>query len=542
MGLTKERVALFGASGTMGFQVFQELWRRRDRYDLALLLRAGEADIEKFNPYLQEAGLAAAERSGVVESEGLRIVWGDAREKSDVAAVVAGADWVLNAMAVISPLADYYPELADAVNDEAVGTILAAIEAEPDGATRIGYVHTGSVAQTGNRPEGVHVGRIGDPLNPSVFDAYAVSKIAGERRVLESPLERWVSLRMSFIMPTDHARLMALLDPIAFHMPLATRMENITDRDAGFAMVNCLELRDEPRFWRRVYNLAGGPAMRTNAYQYLSDAYALMGLEWERCSERNWYALRNFHLHYFEDSDQANEFLHHWRDDNESHSRSLQSSMVWYLRVMRWLSRRVLPIRRLAEALTYRSLKRLAERHLNSPRHWYLVDNRLRLEAFFGGRAAYEAIPGWGEAIPGLDLDAPFRRLDHGYDEEKSVLELADLRGAAEYRGGSCLSREWSGDMQQHLTWLCAFGHRFTAKPNTVLHAGHWCPECVVRWNGSEEARLNPYFAQVWYADHDVGERQEYPADGIEDIRAADQIWRKGSSVVGVGSAAAERR
>ena len=526
--MTKERVALFGASGTMGFQAFQELWRRRDRYDLAVLLRSGEAGLAKFQPYLKEAGLATAPRSGVVDGNGLRVVWGDAREEADVAAVVAGVDWVLNAMAVISPQADYYPELAQAVNDEAIGTILAAIEAEPDGPERIGYVHTGSVAQTGNRPVGVHVGRIGDPLNPSVFDAYAVTKIAGERRVLESSLKRWVSLRMSFIMPTDHARLMALLDPIAFHMPLATRMENITDRDAGFAMVNCLELRDEPRFWRRVYNLAGGPTMRTNAYQYLNDAYAVMGLEWERCSERNWYALRNFHLQYFEDSAEANGFLHHWRDDIESHQRSLESSMAWYLRLLRWLSSRVRPIRRLAEAITYRTLKRLSERHLNSPRHWYLTDNTLRLEAFFGGRAAYEAIPGWDEPILGLEPDAPYRRLDHGYDETKTELALSDLRSAAEYRGGSCLDREWSGDMHQQLSWLCAFGHRFTAKPNTVLHAGHWCPVCAARWNGAEQARLNPFFAQVWYADHAVGEKQDYPWDGIEDIRGADELWRRG--------------
>ncbi len=525
--MTKERVALFGASGTMGFQVFQELWRRRERYDVAVLLRSGEAGIDKFRPYLTEAGLDPTARSGVLDGEGLRVVWGDARDEADVAAVVAGVDWVLNAMAVISPQADYHPELAQAVNDDAIGTILAAIENEPNGAERIGYVHTGSVAQTGNRPVGVHVGRIGDPLKPSVFDAYAVTKIAGERRVLESPLKHWVSLRMSFIMPTHHARLMALLDPISFHMPLAIRMENITDRDAGFAMVNCLDLRDEPSFWRRAYNISGGPDMRTNAYQYLTDAYALMGLEWERCSERNWYALRNFHLQYFEDSDVANDFLHHWRDDDAAQQLALESTMAWYLKLLRWLARRVTPVRRLAESITYRTLKRLAEGHLNGPRHWYLYDNTLRLDAFFGGKAAYEAIPGWDEPIPGLEPDAPYRRLEHGYDENKEELELADLRGAAEYRGGSCLNTQWSGDLQQQLTWLCAFGHRFTAKPTTVLHAGHWCPECAARWNGPEQARLNPFFAQVWYADHSVEERQEYPLDSIEDIRDADVIWNR---------------
>src|SRR5690606_22326755 len=34
----KERVTLFGASGTMGYQAFLELQRRAERYDVTLLL------------------------------------------------------------------------------------------------------------------------------------------------------------------------------------------------------------------------------------------------------------------------------------------------------------------------------------------------------------------------------------------------------------------------------------------------------------------------------------------------------------------------
>src|SRR5690606_34648945 len=175
------------------------------------------------------------------------------------AATVRGADAVLNAMAYISPAADYRPEVARAVNRDAVDLILAAIAAEPDGVRRIRYVHTGSVAQTGNRPVGVHMGRVGDPLKPSAFDHYALTKIAGERAVLESRLERWASLRMSFIMPTTFESLFGLLDPIAFHMPLDARIECITDRDAGFGLVNSLDVPHGSDFWRRAYNMGGGP-------------------------------------------------------------------------------------------------------------------------------------------------------------------------------------------------------------------------------------------------------------------------------------------
>ena len=44
----------------------------------------------------------------------------------------------------------------------------------------------GTVAATGDRMPPIHWGRIGDPLKPSIYDFYAVTKIAGERAVLES--------------------------------------------------------------------------------------------------------------------------------------------------------------------------------------------------------------------------------------------------------------------------------------------------------------------------------------------------------------------
>lgn len=530
-----ERVTLFGATGTLGFRAFEELMRRGG-YHLTLLLLPGEAAAARLRPHARAAGLPwepapAGESTLLVqEGAGLTLVWGDARDPAAVRRAVAGADWVINAMAVISPAADYRPELAQQVNDDAVGDILAAIAAEPDGAQRIGYVHTGSVAQTGSRPVGVHVGRVGDPMNPSVFDAYAITKIAGERRVLESPLRKWVSLRMSFIMPTEHARLMGLLDPIAFHMPLDTRMEAITDRDGGLALANCLRQASDSPFWRRVYNLGGGPGMRTTAFEYLRSVYAQMGLDWEACSERNWYALRNFHLQHYEDSHVANEYLRFWRDDSASFAAALEESMPWHLKGLRWLTRRVPLVRRLAERATHATLRRLAEGHRNSPRYWYLHAVEPRLQAFFGGRAAYEAIPGWHGEGAAVDArpNAPWRRLDHGYDEGQALLTLADLQGAAEYRGGRCLAEAYGGDVYTPLPWECAFGHGFEASVVTVLHAGHWCPTCDTTWNGGLRARLSPYFAQVWYADHAVDEVYEYAYDGINDIAGADEAWRRG--------------
>jgi len=511
----------------MGFEAFKALWQRRAEYDISLLVLPSEQRQGLFRSYMRAAGVPEQHGPGVVEGGGLRIVWGDATRYADVAATVRGADWVLNAMAYISPMADYHPELACAVNTDAIAHILAAIQAEPQGAERIRYVHTGTVAETGNRPVGIHVGRVGDPLKPSVFDYYALTKIAGERLVLESPLKHWASLRMTFIMPTCFRELLALNDAILFHMPLDARMENITDRDAGAGLINSLDIPADSDFWRRAYNMGGGPQMRCTAYAFLADTFRQYGLRLEACAERHWFALRNFHMQYYEDSAVLNGYLHHWRDTRETHAQAISESRPWSLRLAGWLTRHVPAFRRLGEIITHALLKRLADTHRNSPRYWVTHHNAMRISAFFKSYADYAAIPGWGVNRPNLDPDAPWQRLAHGYDEAKSPLTLADLHGAATFRGGQCLAASWEGELYTPLAWRCAFGHTFDARPYTVLRAGHWCPECVAHWDGDVQARYNPFFAQVWYADHAPDETNVYPDECIEDIRNADQakLW-----------------
>lgn len=523
--MSKETVTLFGASGTMGWQGFLELWRRRERYQIVLLLRPSAQNKRRFARYEREAGIRPIPGRGVVQGGGLKIVWGDATHYADVVEAVRGTDWVLDAMAFISPQADYYPEQAQAVNCDAICQIVQAIEAEPGGAERIRLVYTGTVAETGDRPGGIHHGRVGDPLKPSIFDYYAVTKIAGERAVLESSLRFWASLRMTFIMPTDYGEYAGLLDPILFHQPLASFMENVSDRDAGLGLVNTLDVPAESGFWRRVYNMGGGPQMRTTALEFLRRSHQLLGLSGvEAVTERRWFALRNFHMQYYEDSHELNEYLHYWRDNLEDYYAVLYRTVPAPLKAVASLSRRVPALRRQVERATRARLRTLAENHRNGTAYWYNSRNDARITAFFKDYATYEAIPDWGVEPPAIDLEPEWRRLDHGYDEGRAQLDLADLQAAARFRGGECLAEEWAGDWYAPLAWRCAFGHEFSGQPYTILKAGHWCPVCIAPpWNYDEEARRNPFFAQVWQPNHDPGEDNVYPADCVQDIAAADR-------------------
>jgi nucleoside-diphosphate-sugar epimerase len=521
----KENVVLFGGSGTMGHAAFKEIWKRRDRYDLTLLLLPHKTEKRMFRPYEEMTGAVSIPGEGITQGNGLKIIWGDATHYADVEKAISGADWVLDAMAFISPEADYYPERCKAVNTDAVVNIVRAIEAQPGGAEHIRLIYTGTVAETGDRLGCIHMGRVGDPLKPSIFDTYAVTKIAGERAVLESNIRHWASLRMTYIMPSNFTEFAAMDDPILFHQPLDSRMENISDEDAGFGLANCLDIPDDSDFWQRVYNMAGGPQMRITPYELADRGFKMNGLSGlEACAERNWFALRNFHMQFYEDSHILNEYLHHWRETIDGYFEKIHHTTPAGLKLVAFMARRVTGFRKLVDRIAYNRFKNLAEQHRNGTLHWYKNRKDQRISAFYKDYATFEAIPGWGVDEPWAETPHNCSRLHHGYDESKTVLELADLHSAAQFRGGQVVTEDWNGDLHLPIDWRCAAGHSFSARPNTVLKAGHWCPDCAPPpWNFDEEARRNPFFAQVWYPNHDQEENNFYPADCIHDIAGADR-------------------
>jgi hypothetical protein len=148
----------------------------------------------------------------------------------------------------------------------------------------------------------------------------------------------------------------------------------------------------------------------------------------------------------------------------------------------------------------------------DTPLNWIKNNIKGKIAAFLGSRERWQAIPGWDQFNP--EINPPHKKLNHGYNEMKPVykLTLSDLRQAAEFRGGKCLSSDFSrDDLRTKIKWVCAHGHVFEASSYLILKTGHWCEECLKKpWNIDEQARHNPFIAQVWYADHEESERNTH--------------------------------
>ncbi len=90
--------------------------------------------------------------SEFADMDNLQVVFGDLTDYSVVEACVRGTDVVLHVGAIVSPLADREPELANRVNVGGMTNIVRAVKAQPD-PNHIAVIGIGSVAETGSRNE-----------------------------------------------------------------------------------------------------------------------------------------------------------------------------------------------------------------------------------------------------------------------------------------------------------------------------------------------------------------------------------------------------
>lgn len=483
----KKKIFLTGASGIMGGAGLAELLKRRDRFDITLLVRPSERNQRKMK---------------VLENEqGVNIVWGDMTNYEDVLKGVNGADYVLHVGGMVSPKADRFPETTRKVNISAAENITRAVLAQPN-ADDIKVVYIGSVAQTGDRNPPIHWGRTGDPICISVYDHYGISKAVAEQIFVESGIKNWVCLRQSGIL---YSGILKNYDPIMFHVPLMGVLEWATVEDSGRLLANLCEDEVPAEFWNRFYNIGSGEAYRITNYEFMQHLLCAANCPApEKIFETYWFVLRNFHGHWYLDSDILEEYLH-FRENLplDQYFKRLSKKVPSYFRLARY-----------APAFVIKwAMRSMAHKRGAGTMSWIKSRDPERISCFYGCHENWEAIPDWNDLDLSRPSDEPVH-IDHGYDETKptSELDLANIRQAAVFRGGKCLSDSMEeGDMASKLEWECQFGHKFTASPALILLGGHWCPECLPSpWNYDKIAAGNPFFAQVWHPLHGCNEDNYY--------------------------------
>ena len=512
-------VGVTGADGAMGGEVVAHLLSSKNNYALRLFVYDHVKHYRSFFKKLLKKGKGR-----------ISIVRGDLKNFDEVNQFVTGCDYVIHCGAVIPPKSDHNPE--NTKNTNLIGTenVVRAIH-ESGRENEIKLVHISTVAVYGNRNYKHLWARMGDPVMSSPYDYYSAYKIKGERVVLESDIPHWVILRQTAVY---HKYFLAnnMNDGLMFHTCWNSPLEWCTDRDSGLCIQNLVDFDLDGKlngFWNQDYNIGGGESCRETGYDTFNFGFALMGANAEKFFKPYWNIPRNFHGVWYTDSHILDDWLHYRTESSADYWRRM-SKELWYYKLGAIVPSGL--IRKLA-------IERLLK-NSNAPMNWVKTNKEGRIDAFFGGRAALEALPKTWDKFPLLskgqtpegpvdfadlkdESKAERFRLDHGYDESKpeSELELSDMKAAAEFRGGSAESSSMTkGDLYTRINWKCHNGHIFSARPYTILKAGFWCPECCEApdWSFDKTSPHVPFYAQVWYDSHRKDEENKvYPYSEHED-------------------------
>jgi nucleoside-diphosphate-sugar epimerase len=299
----KKRVVVTGGAGSVGLEVLKEMHQHKNWYEVTVLDRNTPEVLRKLKPFRKD----------------FRLVLGNIYDPELAETAVSGAEVVIHLAAVIPPLADRRPELAEKVNISGTATLVKAMEKV---APKAFLIYTSSVSVYGDRVYNPWI-TVEDPLLPSEGDFYAETKIRAEKIVRSSRLT-WSIFRLSAIMDPQ-----SKLDPLFFHMPLNTSLEIATTRDAGFALVEAMYHIDKVR--GKIFNLSGGAECRTTYRNFLDNAFKAKGLKTLDLPEKA-FAQKNFHCGYFMDSEILDEILHFQRDTLDTYFKMMEKGENWWNR------------------------------------------------------------------------------------------------------------------------------------------------------------------------------------------------------------------
>jgi nucleoside-diphosphate-sugar epimerase len=181
----------------------------------------------------------------------VEVVWGDLRQREDIAAAVRDQEAIVHLAFIIPKLSatgfesEDHPDWARDINVGGTRNLLGAArnQARPPKFLFASSYHIYGRTQDHPPPRTVR-----DPVQP--IEHYAHHKVECEGMVRSSGLD-WSILRLAAALPISMK-----MDPGMFDVPLCNRMEYVHTRDAGLAFANAVSSKE---VWGKVLLIGGGP-------------------------------------------------------------------------------------------------------------------------------------------------------------------------------------------------------------------------------------------------------------------------------------------
>ncbi|MFX1314456.1 MAG: NAD-dependent epimerase/dehydratase family protein [Promethearchaeota archaeon] len=258
----------------------------------------------------------------------IEILWGDLRNYEDVEKAVKSVDVIIHLAAIIPPLADKLPELAEEVNVEGTKNIIKAIKIQKN---KPKLIFTSSIAVYGDRRNNPMI-NLTDPLNPSKDDYYAMTKIKAEKIIRDLGID-FAIFRLTYITSLNKLE----MDPLMFHMPLDTCIEICDTKDVGLALVNAIECNE---VWGDTFHIAGGEQCRTTYRDYINNMMEIFGLGRNFLPEQA-YEQKDFHCG-FMDTERSQTLLNYQKHTLEDYYNEVKKKVGakrFFMAMVKWAIR-----------------------------------------------------------------------------------------------------------------------------------------------------------------------------------------------------------
>ena len=226
----------------------------------------------------------------------VNMVYGDITNLNDVQKITSNKDFVIHLAAIIPPVADDFPDLAQKVNTEGTHNLVHLLEKHSPNCF---FIYSSSISVYGDRLENPYIS-VGDLLEPSPGDEYALTKIASEDIIQKSNLD-WTIFRLAAIMGGHK------MSKLMFHQPLNTSLEIATPQDTARAFVKAIE--KQKQLSKIIFNLGGGDSCRISYEEFLERSFKMFGLGELNFPDKA-FAEKNFHCGFYADGDELEEILH----------------------------------------------------------------------------------------------------------------------------------------------------------------------------------------------------------------------------------------
>ena len=309
-----KRILLTGGSGTVGREVLGQLCELPERHEITVFDMKSRSTVSFFRKF----------------GNRIKTVYGNISVREEVSKVCDNKDLVIHLAAIIPPLADKEPLLAEAVNVRGTFNLAECTrEQSPDAF----FLYSSSISVYGDRCWNPWI-NVTDSLVPSDRDEYARTKIKAEEVVRKSGL-KFSIFRLTAIMGINNHKPSALM----FHMPLTSKLEIATPADTGRAFANAVNKLDILN--GKIYNLSGGETCRISYADFIERSFRIFGLGKADFREKS-FAERNFHCGFYEDGDILNEILDFRRDSIDDYFIMVQKGISPVKKILTVLFRRMI--------------------------------------------------------------------------------------------------------------------------------------------------------------------------------------------------------